>query len=48
LSDIPRNERIEFASEIIEMYFDKMKGNFSVLTKKGLRIKTVPGKIQTQ
>jgi hypothetical protein len=36
------------ASEIIEEYFDKMKGNFSVLTKNGLRIKTVPDKAQIQ
>jgi predicted nuclease of predicted toxin-antitoxin system len=48
LSDVPRKERIQFASEIIEQYFDKMKDNFSVLTKKGLRIKTVPGKAQIQ
>lgn len=48
LSDVPRKERIQLASEIIEQYFDKMKGNFSVLTKKGLRIKTVPGKVQIQ
>jgi predicted nuclease of predicted toxin-antitoxin system len=48
LSDVPRKERIQLASEIIEQYFDKMNGNFSVLTKKGLRIKTVPGKAQIQ
>jgi len=48
LSDVPRKERIQMASEIIEEYFDKMKGNFSVLTKNGLRIKTVPGKTQIQ
>jgi len=41
LSDIPRHERIKFASDMIEMYFDKMKDNFSVLTKNGLRIKTI-------
>lgn len=48
LSDVPRKERIQMASEIIEEYFDKMKGNFSVLTKNGLRIKTVPDKAQIQ
>lgn len=40
LNDMPRKERVKFVTEIIEKYFDKMKGNFSVLTTKGLRIKT--------
>ena len=40
LTDIPRMERIQLASETIEKYFDKMTDNFSVLTSKGLRIKT--------
>lgn len=40
LNDLPRNERIQLTTEIIETYFDKMKDNFSVLTTKGLRIKT--------
>ncbi len=48
LSDVPRKERIQLASEIIEKYYDKMNGNFSVLTKNGLRIKTVSGKAQIQ
>jgi len=40
LNDIPRRERIEIASEMIEKYVDKLFDNFSVLTPKGLRIKT--------
>ena len=40
LIDMPRKERIPLATEIIETCFEKMKGNFSVLTTKGLRIKT--------
>lgn len=40
LNDMPRKERIQVASETIEKYFDKMTNNFSVLTSKGLRIKT--------
>ncbi len=40
LTDMPRKERIPLATETIETYFEKMKGNFSVLTTKGLRIKT--------
>ena len=40
LIDLPRKERLPLVTEIIDMYFEKMKGNFSVLTSKGLRIKT--------
>jgi predicted nuclease of predicted toxin-antitoxin system len=40
LSDISRKERIELVAEIIEKYSDQLSGNFSVLTKSGLRIKT--------
>jgi predicted nuclease of predicted toxin-antitoxin system len=39
LSDIPRKERIELASDTIEKYFDKLNNNFSVLNNRGLRIK---------
>lgn len=39
LNDISRGERIQLASEIIEKYFDKLQNSFSVLTKRGLRIK---------
>ncbi|OQX76068.1 MAG: hypothetical protein B6D61_09350 [Bacteroidetes bacterium 4484_249] len=39
LSDILRKDRIELATKIIEKYFDKLKNNFSVLNKRGLRIK---------
>jgi predicted nuclease of predicted toxin-antitoxin system len=40
LSDLPRTMRIEFATEILEKHFEKLLNNFSVLNKKGLRIKT--------
>lgn len=40
LSDIIRKERIELVAEIIGKHFDKLQGNFSVLSKSGLRIKT--------
>ena len=40
LSDLVRQERILVASETIINYFDKLKNNFSVLNKSGLRIKT--------
>ena len=40
LNDMPRKERILFTTEIIETYFDKLKDCFSVLTTKGLRIKS--------
>lgn len=39
LSDIPREERIELATETIRKLFDKLENNFSVLTKRGLRVK---------
>ena len=42
LSDIERKERIEIAVNTVEKYFDKFKNNFSVVTKRGLRIKTTP------
>ena len=40
LSDMPRKERIQFATTIILNHFDKLKNSFSVLTKLGLRIKS--------
>jgi len=40
LSDMTRKERIELVAAIIEKYFNQLFGNFSVLTKSGLRIKT--------
>jgi predicted nuclease of predicted toxin-antitoxin system len=40
LNDISRNERIDLVSEIVDKYFNKLGGNFSVLTKSGLRVKT--------
>lgn len=44
LSEIPRKDRVEVAANTIERYFDKFKNNFSVLTKRGLRIKTAPNR----
>ena len=44
LRDLPRNERVALACEIIKNYFDKLNGNFSVLSKSGLRIKTALNK----
>ena len=40
LSEIPRKDRINLVPDIIETHFDKLENNFSVLTKRGLRIKT--------
>lgn len=40
LSDIPRIQRLGFATEIIEKHFDELMENFSVLNSRGLRIKT--------
>ncbi len=40
LNDIPRNDRINMAVEIIQKHFKKLEKNFSVLNKTGLRIKT--------
>ena len=39
LSDLPRQERIQFATEMIEKFMDKLKGSFAVLSVRGLRIK---------
>jgi len=40
---LPRDERLILAVEIITQHFNKMKNNFSVLSKNGLRIKTQKG-----
>ena len=40
LSDIPRIERIELVAKIIEKYFSELYNNFSVIVKRGIRIKT--------
>ena len=45
LSDIPRKERINLVIELIKKYSDKLENKFSVLTKKGLRIKTAQNKL---
>jgi len=42
LSELPRNERVALASDIIIKHFNSLLGSFSVLTKQGLRIKTKP------
>lgn len=42
LSDLPREQRIQFCAEMIEEYFDKIINTFSVLTKNGIRIKNLP------
>lgn len=39
LSDLPRQERILYAAEMIEKFIVKLKGTFSVLSARGLRIK---------
>ena len=39
LSEVPRNERLSLAVETVFSNLNKLKGNFSVLTKNGLRIK---------
>jgi predicted nuclease of predicted toxin-antitoxin system len=40
LSEIPRKDRIILVPDIIEKHFDELANNFSVLSKRGLRIKT--------
>ena len=39
LNDLERKERIEIVSRLLEQYFDRLGENFTVLTRKGLRIK---------
>ena len=41
LSDLPRYERLILAIETISRHKNNMQNNFSVLTKNGLRIKTL-------
>ena len=41
LNDMPRNERLILAIETITQHLNKLKNNFSVLSKNGLRIKTL-------
>ncbi len=40
LSDIPRKDQINIVPDIIEKHHVKLENNFSVLSKRGLRIKT--------
>jgi predicted nuclease of predicted toxin-antitoxin system len=44
LNDLPRNERLTIAVETIGKHITKLYNNFSVLTRNGLRIKTLKGK----
>jgi len=44
LCDIPRKDRIDLVPNIIAKHFDELENNFSVLTKRGLRIKTAQSK----
>lgn len=39
LSDLPRKERIPLAAEAVSTHYELLKGNFSVLNSRGLRIK---------
>jgi predicted nuclease of predicted toxin-antitoxin system len=39
LSDLPRQERILYAAEMIERYLDELQMSFSVLTIRGLRVR---------
>jgi predicted nuclease of predicted toxin-antitoxin system len=39
INDLGRKERIETVSKFIEQYFSDLNENFTVLTKRGLRIK---------
>ena len=41
LSNLPRQERIKLAADIIDKNFENLKNNFSVLTHKGIRIRIV-------
>ncbi len=40
LSNLKREERIDLASQLIQLHLDKLKNQFSVLTKQGIRIKS--------
>jgi predicted nuclease of predicted toxin-antitoxin system len=40
LGELPRIERIELAAHFIEKHFSDLFNNFSVLDKRGIRIKT--------
>jgi predicted nuclease of predicted toxin-antitoxin system len=44
LGELPRIERIELAAQIIEKHFSDLLDNFSVLDKRGIRIKTAHNK----
>lgn len=40
LSDTPRKERISIVADTIDKHFEKLRCNFSVINKSGLRIKS--------
>jgi predicted nuclease of predicted toxin-antitoxin system len=40
LGELPRDERIKLAIELVENHHDELLNNFSVLNKRGVRIKT--------
>jgi predicted nuclease of predicted toxin-antitoxin system len=44
LNDIPRVERIEVVSELIEKHIDDLFNNFTVVDKRGIRTKTAHNK----
>ncbi len=44
LGEFPRAERIDLVSEIIEKHFNELCNKFSVIDKRGLRIKTAHSK----
>jgi predicted nuclease of predicted toxin-antitoxin system len=44
LGELSRMERIELAAQLIEKHFSDLYNNFSVLDKRGIRIKTAHNK----
>jgi predicted nuclease of predicted toxin-antitoxin system len=44
LRELPRIERIELVAQIIEQHFNELYNNFSVIDKRGIRIKTAHNK----
>ena len=45
LSQLPRIERIELVVQVIENHFNELYNNFSVIDKRGLRIKTAHNRV---
>jgi predicted nuclease of predicted toxin-antitoxin system len=46
LSELSRIERIELAAQTVEKHFNDLYNNFSVIDKRGIRIKTAHNKWQ--